>query len=962
MDVIREECSPQVWSRGVQLARKGKLAGKQNREGEYEVRLSTGGGLVSPTVTLIPDEEDWSCECPSTEPVCIHVAGAAIALAQALKDGQDLSGVKGPGAGLRYQLSSDDGRLSLKRFIRLPDEVKPLPMRLAADKRPADQREVAASRNDVEIDLLLGAQLEGVIAPRILPKLLERLADCDDVQFEGKPVSAGEPVTPMRVRVLDDKAGFVLRAEADPRVTRTFENGAMLVDGKLCALRAPSISDNDVQALRKGRRYSFDDLADLVGRVLPTLKQQLRVDVESKLLPTARAMPARISLHSEIQDGVLEVLPTLVYGDPPCARLDAGRMHYLQGDLPLRDVDQERQLTRLLEQKLGLSAGRRKRLDGEQAVELGQRVARLQDVHVSGDGLKRSSLRGALGAQVQIDGGRFDVTFETEAGERASAGAVLQAWRNQSPLVALQDGGFAPMPREFLAAHGHLLMDLLAARGEREDGELPPSALPDLARLCDALDHPPPPQLAPMRALVDDFDGIPAAAPPSGLRAELRSYQKAGLDWLRFLSSSGMGALLADDMGLGKTLQALCAMDPPALVVCPASVLFNWRREIESFRPDLKVCVYHGPQRALDDDADVTLTTYAIMRIDRELLAAREWDTVVLDEAQTIKNADSQVARAAYELPARFRVALTGTPVENRLEDLWSQLHFLNRGLLGGRGDFQDRYARPIADGDAAAATRLRARIKPFVLRRLKRDVAKELPPRTEVVLRCTLDDDERALYDSVRMSTQKEVVTALEAGGSVMAALEALLRLRQACCHRALLPNQQAASSSKLSLLMSTLDEALPAGHKALVFSQWTSLLDLVETELQGAGVRFNRLDGSTRDREAVVQAFQNDEQMQVMLLSLKAGGTGLNLTAADHVFLLDPWWNPAAEDQAADRAHRIGQDRPVMVHRLVAADSVEERILQLQQHKRALAEAATQGGAVAAGLSRDDLLELLR
>ncbi|HKK53199.1 MAG TPA: DEAD/DEAH box helicase, partial [Myxococcota bacterium] len=429
------------------------------------------------------------------------------------------------------------------------------------------------------------------------------------------------------------------------------------------------------------------------------------------------------------------------------------------------------------------------------------------------------------------------------------------------------------------------------------------------------------------RPLLEGFERIPRAPLAPALESVLRPYQRQGVDWLVFLRRAGLGALLADDMGLGKTLQALCAIEGRTLVVAPTSVLHGWEREIARFRPELSCALYHGAGRSLDPRADVTLTSYALLRQDIDRLAEPTWSCVVLDEAQAIKNPESQIARAAMRLDAEARIALTGTPVENRLEELWSQLHFLNPGLLGGRSDFRERYARPIAEGDDPTAERLRRRIRPFLLRRLKADVAPELPPLSEIVLDCDLSPEERAVYDSVRAATVRDVVERLRAGGNVMAALEALLRLRQAACHPSLVPGQTGApaSSSKLETLFARLEEAVADGHKALVFSQWTSLLDRVEPGLRERGIEWLRIDGTTQARGEVVDRFQADDGPPVMLLSLRAGGTGLNLTAADHVFLLDPWWNPAVEAQAADRAHRIGQDRPVVLHRLIALDTVE-------------------------------------
>ncbi len=392
-------------------------------------------------------------------------------------------------------------------------------------------------------------------------------------------------------------------------------------------------------------------------------------------------------------------------------------------------------------------------------------------------------------------------------------------------------------------------------------------------------------------------------------------------------------------MGLGKTLQTICVLRGRALVVCPKSVVYNWVDEIERFRPGLRTSLYEGPKRKLDPKADVTLMTYAVLRMDAERLAKVEWDIVVLDEGQAIKNLGSQTARAAFELRGKFRVLLSGTPVENRLEELWSAMHFANPGLLGGVSDFQERYAKPHRRrrprrGRAPARQDPPLRPAPHQAR----GPARAAPAhRHRPARRARRDRAQRLRRRPRRDQEERRREARAGRGGGVLAALEALLRLRQAACHSALVPGQHAETSSKVERLVEALEDAVSEGHKALVFSQWTSLLDRIEPHLHNAGIKFTRLDGSTRDRAAVVNEFQDEAGPPVLLVSLKAGGTGLNLTAADHVFLLDPWWNPAVEEQAADRAHRFGQERPVMVYRMVAKDTVEERILALQDRKRA-------------------------
>ena len=951
-----------MWSRGVELARAGAVVPEREGAGEVSVRVASQSGVISPRVTLYLDEEDWECECSSADPACEHVAAAVIALRRARAEGRELSGEAGPAGRIAYHLSSERGGLAMERRLVRDDREQPLETTLAAlVSGRVDGRGFAASAQDVAVEHALGSSARGLVPRERMARLLAALAVCENLKLDGEPVRAsGEPVRPV-ARLSDRGDGFLLKLGPDPSIRATFPNGAALCDDALRPLGDAHLGARERDELPAGRYYSPDRVLELVTEVLPSLRRRIRVDIETSRLPETGFERPRLRVEVVRDGDRLSVLPTLVYGDPPRARVDAGRLVHLQGTVPVRDARAEERLAQALHRDLGLAPGHRVALAGEDAVELAERL-RSWEGEVAGEAHAQFFLAPALAPRLALDAGHFQLRFESGGGgdaRGADPGAVLRTWSEGGSLVPLDGGGFAPLPSDWLDRFGHRVSDLLAARSP--DGRLPRAALPDLLRLCEALDAPPPAEAARLVALVEGFQSVPAAELPHDLRATLRPYQREGVNWLVFLRDAGLGALLADDMGLGKTLQALCAVRGRTLVVVPTSVLENWRDEAARFRPALRCAVYHGPRRALDPDAEVTLTTYAILRLDADVLAGVAWNAVFLDEAQAIKNPTSQVARAAYGLEAEFRATLTGTPVENRLDELWSQLHFTNPGLLGGRRDFDVRYARPIRDGDPIQTERLRERIHPFVLRRLKRDVAADLPPRTEVVLRCELDRAERASYDAIRAAARRDVVRHLEAGGSALAALEALLRLRQACCHRALVPGEVADRSSKLDLLVETLEEAIAEGHKALVFSQWTSLLDLVEPELVRADLSFTRLDGSTRDRAGVVAAFQADAGPPVLLISLRAGGTGLNLTAADHVLLLDPWWNPAVEAQAADRAHRIGQTRPVLIHRLVARDTVEERILALQERKRALADAALAGAEGGSPLTREDLLALL-
>ncbi len=609
---------------------------------------------------------------------------------------------------------------------------------------------------------------------------------------------------------------------------------------------------------------------------------------------------------------------------------------------------------------------------------------------------------------------------------------ILKMARSGQEMVTLDDGTQGLLPQQWLSEHG-----LLTGLGKLHENHLRYKA--SQAALLDAL-------LSEQQVEVDDpfrqardrlrqFDGVKAIGVASGFHGKLRPYQSQGLGWLSFLRWFGVGGVLADDMGLGKTIQVLAmkhnrklaaetnagapgspdAQDHtdalphrPTLVVAPRSVVFNWLDETDHFAPELKVLAYSGAERhamrADFDDHDLIVTSYGLMRRDIEDLKQHEFDYIILDEAQAIKNPASQSAKAARLLSARHRLALTGTPIENHLGDLWSIFEFLNPGMLGSSSKFNDMVrasaaasksvttepngepnGEPNADGAnpangtsrAVMLTQIAQALRPFVLRRTKSQVLKDLPKKTEQTIVCQMEPAQRKIYDDMRAYYHSQLMSQLDASGTerergrggkiggrpAFMVLEALLRLRQAACHPGLINEKHAGEpSAKLDSLLERLADVIDEGSKALVFSQFTSMLSLVKPKLDERGIKYCYLDGQTRNRREVVKQFQEDGKTPLFLISLKAGGFGLNLTAAEYVFILDPWWNPAVEAQAIDRTHRIGQTKPVFAYRMVCEDTVEQRITELQNRKRKLAEAIVGGDdSLLRSLTRDDLENLL-
>lgn len=588
---------------------------------------------------------------------------------------------------------------------------------------------------------------------------------------------------------------------------------------------------------------------------------------------------------------------------------------------------------------------------------------------------------------------RFDIDFN---GQRHPLlpiiSRVLEEYEpDQLPeMLSLNmgDGDYLQIPAEQLRPVIDILYELYDGERLSEDGGLTLSRF-DAGRLHTlgqqsqaALQWHGGDHLRDLGRQLHDFDGILEIEQPQGLRAELRPYQRQGLNWLQFLAHYQLAGILADDMGLGKTIQTLAhllvekeqgRLDKPCLIIAPTSLMGNWRREAGLFAPALRVLVLQGADRhgrfEEIDHHDIVLSTYPLLVRDKEQLLAGAYHSLILDEAQTVKNPKAKAAQIIRQINARHRLCLTGTPMENHLGELWALFDFLMPGFLGDLKQFNSMFRTPVEKhGDEASRVRLVQRIAPFMLRRIKSEVIHELPEKTEIIRMVSFDAKQATLYESIRVAMEAKVRNTIASKGlnrSHITILDALLKLRQVCCDPRLLALKQAKTmhhSAKLELLMQLLPEMLEEGRRILLFSQFTKMLGLIETELKTKNINYSKLTGQTRNRDAVIEQFRQGET-SLFLISLKAGGVGLNLTEADTVIHYDPWWNPAVENQATDRAHRIGQNKAVFVYKFVVENSVEEKILAMQQQKQLLAQGVyqQQGKAEEFSLTAETLQALL-
>ncbi len=572
----------------------------------------------------------------------------------------------------------------------------------------------------------------------------------------------------------------------------------------------------------------------------------------------------------------------------------------------------------------------------------------------------------------------LDIGVEYD-GQNLPLERIWKAWARGRRYVQLKDGSYTSLPESWLEKLAHKLQALGFDPTKPPKRQFKQFEAPVLDSLLEDLPGAETDSFwNSLRDKVRNFTEVAPVQTPEGLAATLRNYQLQGVSYLNFLSEYGFGGILADEMGLGKTIQTLAFLqhmvnagcEGPNLIVVPTSVLPNWDREAEKFVPHLKRLIIYGTRREgmfrKVADSDLVITTFALLRRDLEELEKHYFNSVILDEAQNIKNPNTITARSVRSIKSRMRLCLSGTPIENNLFELWSLFEFLMPGFLGSQHAFQRGVVKPIRDGDGETLEYLRSRVKPFILRRTKAEVAKDLPPKIENVTYCAMAEEQAELYATLTRKLREQVLADVESKGmakSQMSILDALLKLRQICCHPRLLKLDMPGfsvgglPSGKFEAFKDMISDIVEGGHKVLVFSQFVQMLQIIRGWLQMADIPFCYLDGASKDRLDQVDRFNNSSEIPIFLISLKAGGTGLNLTSADYVIHYDPWWNPAVESQATDRTHRIGQTRQVFSYKLICQNSVEEKILKLQEMKRGVAEAVIPGQDTWKSLTREDL-----
>lgn len=970
---IQRITKPGLWSKGSTIAKALVVIERQQSESELHFSIQERTKVASPQVQLWPEEEDYFCDCGSDFEPCEHIAACVIAVknnwVQKPKPQGDIRASTRVW-NVEYHFScTEHQELFFERKLFSGQDYKTLNQSLVgfAGGLQSGRHEflnASFTKKDFQVDELLSGHRRGVLPQKVLEKLFQLLKGENFIFFDNKPIQVSPSL--YKPKLVIEKKGNAIEAIPAPSAGLDeapffLKNGAVLLGNTLHPSRIAQIESFHS---RPQPEYFF------FTQTVPELEKKFTIDWGSTVKPELLDLEPYCELELQFHPPfTLTVVPRIYYGDSQkMAQLDDNHELLLLSRKywPARKPDKEHQLTRHLQSELQMKLNALSTFSGNEVFHFFER-ARKWRTNPSRDALAQK-LKSETGFDLlsNFNEARPELKVFSQSADQThfklqldllnknnlqfnknEVFEILNACeRNEKIYWKKQFSNNLSwnvpilMPQEWFEADGSRFLEWIRKKGLRQvnaqDQNINSFDLLELHQSQFSRNF------FSSELLLKEWEALSEQefncdAMESDLDSRLRTYQKKGVAWLRLLKKLQCGGLLADDMGLGKSFQVLSVLekrcfetDLPSLIICPTSVLVNWQNQFRDYRPDLSFLIYHGSGRKIQklEAADVILTSYALLRQEVDFFSKQRYQTIVLDEAQWIKNPHSQTARACFSLNANFRLATTGTPIENHPRDLWSIFRFLNLSLLGELSDFEEKLQNN--------ANEVKNKLKPFIMKRTKEQVALDLPPKTEMIIHIDLSVEEKKLYNSFLEVSQNEALRKVEAGASMLSVLESLLRLRQLCCHASLIDPLFQAPSSKLNVFLESVGNLVEKGHKCLVFSQWTSFLNLIEAELKNHQLPYLRLDGATQNRAEIVDRFQNKKDIPVFLLSLKAGGVGLTLTEADYVFLMDPWWNPAVENQAIDRVHRIGQNKPVFAYRLICRNTIEEQILSLQQIKK--------------------------
>ncbi len=932
-ELIQEEAPRPLWSRGLEMARNQQVSLDQKTDDEWTLRVKIPGAVVSPRVQLWPKDEDWFCDCKEKTDPCAHVVASVIAAHRNwIKEDSD----PGSGSHLEYHFETKLNEIHWSRKIQFQSKKTILNCSIVqlTSGHQNDYGSIptpAITQDDYKIDYLLKDLIRKPIPVTTFQKTLPYLRG-KNVFLNNEKIEIQENPIKLELVIKKNTQGIILKPKQQLSKSSILIGG-ILDQGKLSPLTPLDLSSYEKNLFTHDETLIPNEQLPLFfSEYLNSLKKRFNLTDDQGVLPSFLSIPPEINLKLETLEETMElvVTPEIIYGSPPIAYIEKGKLLSINlNKIPIRDLLKERSLAQKVKEELHLQLGQSTRFQGRDAIDFKKKI---KNWKTTGETQKSFEIDGPLFISSETNlfsDGNFDfsVKFHTRSGKSASIDSIVTAWEERHSYVPLNEKGFGTLENEWIEEWGPILKKIKQLKEENKKIPLPLAA-----------------QILSLKkeSFEEKLDQIKDSKNVNlpHINAQLRPYQHEGALWLHRLKSWNLGALLADDMGLGKTLQVITTLEPKSLIVVPTSLLGTWEDQLKKFRPSLSTHIYHGNKRTFDLTKDVILTTYGLLRREIDLIRETQWKIVVLDESQAIKNPESQIAQCAHQIHADFKIAMSGTPIENKLQDLWSQFEFLNPGIFGTKNDFEENFVNPISQNSSIHLKQLQKLIQPFLLRRTKKEVAKELPPKIEQTHLLELSDYEKQGYDALFESSKTEILNAIEEKKPLFSILEKLLRLRQICCHPGLIDPNYVGSSSKVDHLIEQAEIAYYQRSSILIFSQWTSFLDQIQKSFKEKNIECLRIDGTTKNRSEIVEKFQTLGTPQILLMSLKAGGVGLTLTAADHVFLMDPWWNPAVEQQAMDRAHRIGQDKKVFVHRLIAKDSIEEKILLLQEGKKHLSE----------------------